>query len=290
MGMENLHKFRKHFQLSPKADLGAVAVAVDSVYKANELALNFIGNIDNKTDKDGFLVHSHLNIMGRIFEQTLGMLVCIATRCPTSSEALARIVVEGSINLIYMTQKGDSSTLVGFLESWLVEHERKLNEWKNKLAGHKYELHVVKMINERLSLLSYHRIFLNQIIEKCGIERKPHREVWPKSLYKRFCEIGRETDYYESYHRLSGSSHISGEDTLSYLLTLNVDETYRYRVGQEAVSFSIMMSRIASLFFIDAASACCVKHGIDGVQEFEDLKSRLVVSISEISDAAGVPK
>lgn len=287
--MKHLQHFRKYYQLSPKADLSPVSISVESTCEANDIAFNFIGNIENKTNADGLAVHVHLNIIGRIFEQTQGMLVCIATRCPTSSEAIARVVIEGSVNLMYLSLKGNDSTLIGFFDSWLSEHRKKLVEWKQREVGHEHESYVIPMIDERLGLVSDYDEFLEQIILTCNITRKPHKEVWPKSLFERFSELGMENDYYTSYHRLSGSSHISGEDTLSWLLTLHAGEHAKHKVGKEAIAYSVMMSRIASLFFVDAALACCVAHGFESPERFNNIRKNLINSVSEIAEAAGVP-
>lgn len=288
--MNHLQHFREYYQLSPKADLSSVSIAVESICETNDIAINFIGNIESKTNKDGLVVNSHINIISRIFEQTQGMLVCIATRCPTSSEAIARIVIEGSINLMYLTINGNESTLIGFFDSWLSEHRKKLVDWRQKMIGHEHENYVITKIDERLGLVSDYGKFIDKIVLTCNITRKPYKEVWPKSLLERFSELGRETDYYESYHRLSGSSHISGEDTLTWLLTLNVGEDKKYKIGKEAIAYSVMMSRIASLFFVDAASACCIAHGFESPEKFESIRQNLIQSVGEIAEDAGVPK
>ncbi len=288
--MKHLQNFRKKYQLSPKADLSSISVAVESLSEANNIAFEYLANIDPNDSKEGFVIQTHLNILGRIFEQSMGMLVCIATKCPTSSEAIARVVVEGSINLMYMASKGNESTLIGFIDSWLVEHKKKLEEWKVKIRDKVYESRVTPMIVERLELINMYEDFVNQIVDQCEISRKPPREVWPKSLFERFSELGRETDYYESYHRLSGSSHLSGEDTLIWTITLDASLEHKIEVAQEAFAYSTMMSRIAGTFFIDAASACCSAHGYSSPEVFEKIITDLVKTITEIADAAGVPR
>jgi len=113
--MSHLQHFRKYYRLSPQADLSSVSIAIESTCEANDIAFNFIGNIENKINADGLAVHSHLNIIGRIFEQAQGMLVCIATRCPTSSEAIARVVIEGSVNLMVSDHQGKQLYIDRFL-------------------------------------------------------------------------------------------------------------------------------------------------------------------------------
>jgi len=288
--LSHLHQFLKSHGISNKADISSIEVAVYSVSEVNAIVYGFISNIDNKTNKNGFVLHSHLNILSRIFEQTEGMLVCICSRCPTSAEALARVVVESSINIMFMVLHGNEQTLIGFLDTWIIEHKRKLNEWKEKMVGSIHAKRVLPMIDKRLSLINNLEKYLNKIVITCGIERKPHRKAWPKSVFKRFSALDRETDYYESYHRLSGSSHLSGEDTLSWLIALNMDDEYKYTIAKEAVSYSIMMSRIASLFFIDAAVACAIFHGLEDLEDIKYIKNKLIKSVSDITKEAGVPE
>ena len=287
--MSHLQHFIESHGISDKADIQSIETAINCVSEVNTIVYEYVSNIDNKTNKDGFVLHSHLNILDRIFEQTEGMLVAVCTHCPSSAEALARVVVESSINLMFMVLHGNEQTLIGFLDSWLIEHKRKLSEWKEKMSGSIHAERVIPMIDERLKLIDLLKTYLNQIVSACNIERKPHREVWPKSLFKRFSAVDRETDYYESYHRLSGSSHLSGEDTLSWLIALNMDDTYKHTIAKEAVAYSTMMSRIASLFFIDAAVACAIFHGFKDLDNIQKLKNKLVKSVSDITKEAGVP-
>lgn len=198
--MMSLESFKERYCLSSQANLDLVEVAVDAVCEANLIAYEFMGSIDNKTNKDGFVLQTHLNIFGRLFEQSQGMLVCIATEAYTSAEVIARVVIEGAINLMYMVLKGNESTIIGFLDAWLIEHGRKLKEWKSHMEGTVHEERVVPMISSRQELIANYSVLLDHIVETCGINRKPYRDAWPKSLFKRFSELGRETDYYESYH------------------------------------------------------------------------------------------
>ncbi len=285
-----LESFRTRYRLSETANLKTVAVAVESVCEANFIAYEFLGSIDNQTNREGFVLRTHLNILGRLFEQTQGMLLCIAGESYTSSESIARVVVEGSINLMYMASKGNESAIVSFLDAWLIEHGRKLEEWKSHMKGSAHESRVVPMITSRQELISSYKLLLDHIVSTCGIERNTHKGAWPKSLFKRFEALGRETDYYESYHRLSGSAHINGEDTFIWLLSSSMADNQKQALAKEAAAFSIMMSRIASIIFIDSAIACCMSHGMKSEEQFSSLRSKLESSVEEIARDAGVPQ
>jgi hypothetical protein len=213
--------FRKAFKIDRKADLRNVAVAVDSIYTADRVASSFLGDIDPKDHSDGFRIHVLINLLGRVFEHAQAMLVSLSTGSPASAEALARVVVEGSVNVMYLAALGDSGTLVQFFRSWLGEHEKKLTEWKQMIEGEQHASAVLPMIEERRQLIASLQDFVSHNAIQCNIDTSKSTE-WPKSLLKRFEVLGRKTDYYTSYHRLSGASHITGEDTLTWLMSLNL--------------------------------------------------------------------
>ena len=287
--MKHVAEFRKAFKIAPKVDLRDVAVAIEATYKANEISSNFLANYDSPDPNTGLRVHCLLNLLGRVFEHVQAMLVALATGSPASSEALGRTVVEGSINIQYLAEKGDTATLIFFLRSWLKEHERKLSEWRQKIQGEPYESVVSEMIRQRQGTLDSLVWFVNAMETDCFPNGVPSNSTWPKSLFKRFEALGRETDYYESYHRLSGASHITGEDTIGWLASLQASDELRYRFAKEAWAYSTMMSRIACAFFVDAARSCVEVYGRNENQEFVAFKNDLAKSVQDIAKEAGVP-
>jgi hypothetical protein len=284
-----LPAFRKSFRLDPKADLRDVAVAVEAIYLANEIAMSYLGDIDPQENSTGFRIHSLLNLLGRVFEHAQAMLVALATRSPASSEALARIVVEGSVNVTYLAAKGNAATLMRFFRAWLGEHERKLSEWKTEIASEPYAARVTSMIEERQQLVLGLTIYLDGVEEHCSLKDVQNVPDWPKSLFRRFEALGRQTDYYESYHRLSGSSHMSGEDTLTWLLALDLPAEKRHELAVEAWAYSTMMTRIACTFFIDAVASSVIAYGRPENADLRACKDSLAKAVGEIAKQAGVP-
>lgn len=287
--MAYLPAFRKSFRLDPKADLRDVAIAVEAIYQANEVAMSYLGEIDPQESSAGFRIHSLLNLLGRVFEHAQAMLVALATRSPASSEALARIVVEGSVNIAYLAAKGNAATLICFFRAWLREHERKLSEWKIEIANEPNGTRVTSMIEERQQLIVGLTTYLDQVEEHCSLKNVQDVPDWPNSLFKRFEALGRQTDYYESYHRLSGSSHISGEDTLTWLLALDLPHERRRQLAVEAWAYSTMMTRIACTFFIDAVASSVIAYGRLENSDLRVCKESLAKAAAEIAKQAGVP-
>lgn len=287
--MTYVPKFRRAFKIDPKADLREIAVAVDAIHDAEKIAIDFLGNLDPEDQSAGFRIHALINLLGRVFEHTQAMLVAIATGSPSSAEALARIVVEGSVNVMYLAALGNSGTLLRFFRSWLGEHDRKLSEWKQKIQGEEFAERVSAMIEARRQVVGTLEGYLRAVESQCAIDGSSPGAEWPKSLFKRFEALGRETDYYESYHRLSGASHLTGEDTVTWLISLSLPAEQCQRIGKEAWAYSIMMTRIASTFFVDAVAACVIAHGRTNNDDLQGCKCALGQAVSQIARAAGVP-
>jgi hypothetical protein len=287
--INNIQNFRKTFKIDKKANLIESAVAIESCAYTDKIITDFFAEIIPKSDEDSFRISSLLNLIGRLYEHIQGMLVAISTGSPASAEALGRVVVEGSINIIYLAEKGNSGTLLNFFQSWLNEHNRKLDEWKQKILKESDSDTVSTMIEERRKVINSLKTFVNRIQEQCSINTSNSQSEWPKSLFKRFETLGRETDYYESYHRLSGASHLTGEDTLMWLLMIQGTPLQIKAGGEEAWAYSIMMTRIASLFFIDAAIAFTQSYGRTDNSDLYKYKLDLQLAVHKIAKQAGVP-
>lgn len=286
--MSHIASFRKSFKIDKGANLKEVAVAVDAIYSAQHFAFERLGDIDPAVQSDGFRIHSLLNLLSRTFEHAQAMLVALATGSPTSAEALGRVVIEGSVNISCLALRGDAGTLIRFFRVWLGEHERKLVAWKEKMPTSEGEMNVPAMIDARREVVQGMENYLAGLEVQCDINTGASPE-WPKTLLQRFQAIGKETDYYESYHRLSGSSHLTGEDTLTSLMMLDLPGDLQRQVALEAWAYSTMMTRIASVFFVEAAAACCVAYDIPSDGEIPKHRSALAKGVQEIAVKAGVP-
>lgn len=289
--MTHIDAFRRHFRLDDAAELEPIAVAIDITNRSYEAAYVYLGDFDAELPSDGMRIHSFRNLLSRIQEQLHGMLVAIATGSPTSAETLGRTVVEGSINLMYLSAKGDAGTLIAYFRSWLTEHQRKLTEWKAKIATQPYADEVSAMIAVRQDTVNNLADAL-QTMETSWCTPAPGQTflAWPKSLYTRFEALGQETDYYETYHRLSGSSHLSGEDTLTWLVTLLCVPDKMRQLAEEAVAYSLMMTYVACGFFVDACIACVMTYGRQDNADLIGWREALDVEVFKLGPAAGVPE
>lgn len=287
---QHLPAFRKQFKLDPKADLRSVQIAVEAVYEAQKIGSAYLLEVDPPSAKDGFRIQAFLNLMSRIYEHTQAMLVALATGSPASCEALGRIVLEGSINLMYLATLGNASTLAAFFDSWIQEHEKKLAEWDRRLQGTPYAEPVGRMIAARQHIISGYVRYLDVVKDQCEIVDAHSTYLWPSSMLKRFEALGRATDYYESYHRLSGATHSTGEDTLNFLMVMLTDDReHMQKVAAEAWAYSTMMSRLVCTFYVEAVAACLIAYERPDNEDLQVLRGKLVKAVHELTKAAGVP-
>ncbi len=290
--MTYLAKFRKEKGFDKKLNLSNIQVALECASEANNISFDYIAYIDNQTEKDAFIVHTHLNLIGRIYEQIEGMLSCIATKSFTSAEALARVVQESSINLMYMALHGDERTITAYMAKWYDEHIRKLNEWKVEVSTKDYASQIIPLIDGRINAISTYANYVDLAKTNFSVESNEYNDLWWNSLFKRFEKLGKTGDYFSIYHRLSGSSHMTAEDTILHMMTLQYPLKARQLIAFEACSYSIMMSRIVTSTFVEAVSYCCIRHNmIDdaSLSKFKKLLVRLAESTKDIANDAGIP-
>lgn len=290
MKKDYLKEFRNKFKITETADLQHVAMAVNAIYEAQSTGMAYLENFDTKSTHEGLRIHTFINLASRIFEHAQAMLVALATGSPASSEALGRIVVEGSINLMYLALLGDASTVIGFFQAWVDAHEKKLREWKAEVGTRESSEKICAMIDARYEALEVYKEFIASIKRESGIAASDKPYIWPQKLFNRFDRLGRRTDYYESYHRLSGASHISGEDTMNWLMSIQVDGETQQKMSAEAWAYSIMMTRLVAMFFVESVAACLISHGRIDNDDLTTLRDGLAEAVEMISLAAGVPQ
>jgi hypothetical protein len=269
------------------------AINVKSVKKAVKLTSKYLSSSESATDEEHFTKLAHSNMIARIEEQVNAMICCLATKNPTGSEVLGRVVLEGSVNLMFLSLKGNEKTIFSFFDLWLNGHKHKLDQMAGEIKGSPYEQTVEYQINERKKLLEICDKYVDTGIKSFGIDRNSIKSLWPTSIFKRFEALEMKQAYYENYHRLSGSSHMTAEDTISWLMSLDFEYEQRLAMSFEALSYSQMMSRFSCYYYVCALFACCISHGLkceNTISQFEKIKEDLLDSAKKLGPKAGVPQ
>lgn len=290
--MSYISEFRKSKGLDKNLDLSNIQVAIECMSEAHTLSYNYLTEIDTKSQKESFTLLTHLNLISRIYEQIEGMLCCIATEAFTSAEVLARVVQESSINLMYMVLCGDERTIAVYMSKWYDEHLKKLNSWKSDIKNKPYESQVTSLIDSRISTMEYYATYIALVKKEIPVSIDQYDALWPKQLFKRFEALERTESYFSIYHRLSGSAHMSAEDTITFMMQLQYPLDIQKLLSFEAISYSVMMSRIVIHTFVETLAACCIKYHMTDdfiMVKFKELLEKISSSVEEISKNAGVP-
>ena len=251
-------------------------------------------------ETSGIALRAFENLSDRVYEQAVGMLVCLGTGSGAAAETIARTVIEGSFNLLFMADQKHEHRLFAYFFKYIDEHARKLDEWQQSLRGSMMQAifvnSVIKTIQTQREGHAKMREFIKKLADGLELPEPPElAKHWPSSLFKRCEQIARSSDYLTSYHRLSASSHVGAEDTIRwlfgyYLAGTGVDKDFVNRLGVETVMYSAMMTRIAVLYYIDATAALCT--ALDSNYDrplIERLRLNLMKSIEEIASDAGCP-
>jgi hypothetical protein len=287
MATNHITAFRKAFKIDKTLNLSEAAPLIEAIYDAQNEAYKAVWGADWDTPAVCFRAQSLINLLSRTYEHAQAMLVASVTGSPSSSEVLGRTVIEGAVNVTYLAAKGNPGMLLNFLHSWLTEHNKKLTDWRQLIADRAPPI-VLDRIDVRKSLLEPLTTYLEGAEACCGLAAERSSSPWPKQLFQRFQALGREEDYFECYHRLSGACHLTGEDTINYLISQEMPQDMQVRIAREAWAYSRMMTMFSSLFFLDAAEACAQAFG-GGISSIDKHQARIVQEIAKIGPAAGVP-
>lgn len=291
--MTKLSEFIEHYCLSDNAEVDRIDLAVTVFQSFYSTVMEHMSSYDPQSKRHGLLLEVYTNLVGRLHEHVSGMLVCLATKNAPSAEALARTVLETSINLIFMLSGDREQAFLAYCDEWFSSHDRQLNSWIefekriNEPTGN------LPKIKSRMEMLNEQKIIVNKIASKLGMNRVNNfRDAYPKSLFKRFGSIGKEDLYFTCYHRLSNSSHVLAEDTISWLLGfMQEDQKLMLAMGREAVAYSNMMCLIVLVTAIEAIGIFAIAHDfLDCASLIQDCRSRILEEIEKLSYDAGVPQ
>ncbi|MGN2718580.1 DUF5677 domain-containing protein [Aliivibrio fischeri] len=290
--MNYLNSFRKQKGFDRKRNLSSIQVALDSAAEAFELARNLNASIINQSEKDALISRTHYILLNRTYQHIEGMLTCIASASYSSAEALGRVVNESSINLLFMLLKGDERTITAYLAKWYKEQRMVVEKWKAHLDGKEHQEKVSKLIDSRMDTLELYKEYTEKLKQVYSVKESELNGLWYNTMHKRFSELDRFEEYVEVYHRLSGASHVTAEDTMASLMSSQLPEEAKVLIEHESNSYSIMMSRVVISSFLDAVTWFAIRNGLEDVDKLErmlELKKIIGRAVDEIASDAGVP-
>lgn len=211
-----------------------------------------------------------------------GMLRSLEINCYSAVESLARVSIENSINLMYVTMDKDSRKPRSLIKSYLTSSRKRATHWLNyaKTIGDSKYL-------ERAQVFSDHIDGLSGVFK--DIDDSDAYSHWPDAR-SRFKCVGLEAFYHVLFAPTSDSVHGFSEDIFNNLLVelsdndLEVKHAILNAQKAEKLSFAYYVTTNAILFFCDAAHRICCRSASEvQSEELERIALKLnnVIAIHE---------
>jgi hypothetical protein len=298
MNSSSVIDFWARHRISPNAASILSEPAIEALESSKQLFTEAFSKSPLPEPTSGVWLRALENLSDRLYEQAVGMLICLGTGSAAAAETIGRTIIEGAFNLLYISSQHHKERLFSYFYQYLNEHNRKLDEWQNyekTRPSEKNNFDILKAIEDRRQAHQAMYTFVEILREGLSLPSPESlTKHWPRSLFKRCEQIDRVVEYLTSYHRLSASSHINAEETIRWLLGYYHASNDRYdifeKLGLETINYSAMMSRISTLLYIESSAEVC--RALDAPVEPKLLYwiiTKLKQSISDISTSAGCP-
>lgn len=206
-----------------------------------------------------------------ISETNKSISLCLTAKHYSSVEALARISIEMSINLMYILNGEDHRRSKGLIKYYLEKRKSNAKSWST-VASRDGMLSAQAAAD---SLISH----LNEMeINIAGLLKDPI-ETWPKSIREKFVKTGYEESYTTLFASGSDSIHLQSENIFNLTTCIGIPFEYRreaidmLRIEKE--SYAIYMAISATAFQYNAYITTLEK------SELEEERIESLIKISE---------
>ncbi len=195
----------------------------------------------------------------RNYENCCGSLGCFLINQFPSSEALCRIVIEGAVNLNYISIGDSMGKQIAYFKNHL-ETERKQNvNWRRSVENSDYSTdaknHHFEKINKKEDALNFYENSLRQSLALADVDYDSSNLPW-SSIFDRFREIGDEVGYRTVYAALCSQVHCDAEDILNRIMSRVIENIEGLEEAQmvEQYHFSLYMILTAIKYHIHASA------------------------------------
>ena len=245
-----------------KRDRMAIYWIASTYFLVNKGYSEFSEEILNSKPLVGLLLH----LLHRIYEHTEGSVVAFNTGFPASSETIARVVVEGSVNVMYILAGDRVNRLESYFRNYLETTEQRADKWlraRSQLKDDEANAHK-SSANRRLEYNKEMEALINLWSSQMDHFRsKSSLEKWP-SVYNRFTSLGLETFYRTVYTRMCSQTHVDAEDTINYFYgVISGDTEFFNRAAIETLNFSRLLVYYGISFYIKSNIRYAETYGLD---------------------------
>lgn len=193
----------------------------------------------------------------------LNTIIChsISTKATTPAEALSRVSIEMSVNLLFILSDSSHARSKGLLNACIEKRKLRAKNWYNfsKASG------LTSSMEAAAELLRATELMEACLVSSANLPAQP----WPSNSREKFKAVGHEELYCTNFKSSSDSVHLLGEDILNQTMTISfpVEDRERIFAGiyAEKISFSIYLLILAVLLQSEAIASLLER--MEGLEE-----------------------
>lgn len=203
-----------------------------------------------------------LQLTERIYEQITGSISCVCTKNHSSSEVLSRTAIESSVNILLMLQGDTESKTFSWLKKYISDDINHIQNWEDSLKNDEEKRIHSPRIDTRRKIHTLKKEFVDTYIKQVKeILEIDDTYTLPRKYLKRFQDVDEEITYHTVYTRLSATTHLNAEDTISYMIAkVHGDEQQQLKIGLEHIAFSEYMLIYSLLFYTKIVDKFILKY------------------------------
>ncbi|EGR1589571.1 hypothetical protein D6L39_24100 [Vibrio parahaemolyticus] len=209
----------------------------------------------------------------RLDDINASLILCLKDGHVASVEALSRVSLESSVNLLYLLGEEKNERAMGVIQGYLKKNSYKARKWLEHAQAENNEQGIAKatQLLKSMELGSY--------IFQYGKECKPER--WPDSIKKKFIAVDLEESYVTLFSSSSDAVHSGAEDIYNRTFVEHLDPSVKNQAAQgviaERKSFAVYLTICSLMHSIESVLALCLKAEFDTyIKALQELHCELV--------------
>jgi hypothetical protein len=224
-----------------------------------------------------------LSMLHRIFEHEESIIISFFTGAWASVEILARVVMESSVNVMYILDRDRAARLIQYFKYYFKNTKTSINRYMKLIesASDSDKAELKKVGERNRSILKRREESLFHVLKLDNIHSKTSTP-WPNSVYNKFEVLGLELDYRTYYASLSSQVHDDADSLIDYILSQSIqvsDVSDKNIATKEIFNWIRLYSYLGLKYFTIAASKYSHAYGLTNSQQYSKSTENSIIDI-----------
>lgn len=239
----------------------------------NTINVGSHASIDYKIQRIQYMYY-----LERIIELNFSLQNSLTLKKYSTVEALSRVALESSINLMYLLKEKDNERSMGLLSGHIKKNIYKAKKWNDFSVKNKDKLGI-EHSNRLINKMEEEK---KRFISSSG--KEPKR--WPDTIKKKFVDVELEETYLTVFASSSDSVHLGAEDIYNRTIVEFSDEK-----AQETLGVSVLAEQASFAIYL---TICSFLHALEAVRRLGNklnddlLISNVLVLANKLNELKGI--